>query len=80
MLKRKKLFNNKDELIDSMLNFINLKKENNKNETINTTFFNEKIVVNSSDYYFSNVIARASKTMTDCYNEKMKLKYIGTDG
>jgi len=80
LLKRKKLFNNKDELIDSMLNFINLKKENNKNETINTTFFNEKIVVNSSDYYFSNVIARASKTMTDCYNEKMKLKNTGTDG
>ena len=80
LLKRKKLFKNKDELINSMLNFINLKKENNKNETINTTFFNEKIVVNSSDYYFSNVIARASKTMTDCYNEKMKLKNTGTDG
>ena len=80
MLKRKKIFKNKDELIDSMLNFLNLKRENNKNELINTTFFNEKIIVNSSDYYFSNVIARASKTMTDCYNEKIKLKNTGTDG
>ena len=46
LLKRKKIFNNKDELIDSMLNFINLKKENNKNEYNKATFFNEKIVVN----------------------------------
>ena len=80
MLKRKKIFNNKDELVDSMFNFINLKKENNKNESINTNFFNEKILVNNSDYYFSNVIARASKTMTDCYNEKIKLKNTGTNG
>ena len=29
---------------------------------------------------FSNVIARASKTMTDCHNEKIKLKKTGTDG
>ena len=80
LLKRKKIFKNKDELIDSMINFLNLKKENNKNEPIDTTFFDEKIVVNNSDYYFSNVIARASKTMSDCYNEKIKLKNTGTDG
>ena len=65
MLKRKKLFNNKEELIDSMFNFINLKKENNKNPINRYKFFNEKILVNNSDYYFSNVIARASKTMSD---------------
>ena len=47
---------------------------------IDTDFFNEKIVVDNSDYYFSNVIARASKTMTDCHNEKIKLKNTGTDG
>ena len=80
LLKRKKLFNNKDELVDSMFNFINLNNDNNENETVVTTFYNEKIIVDSSNYYFSNVIARASKTMIDCQNEKIKLKNTGTDG
>jgi len=80
LLKRKKIFNNKYELVDSMFNFINLKKENNKNDSVNADFFNEKIIVDNSDYYFSNVIARASKTMADCHNEKIKLKSTGTDG
>ena len=65
LLKRKKIFNNKDELVDSMFNFINLKIENNKNNSVDADFFNERIVVDNSNYYFSNVIARASKTMTD---------------
>ena len=80
LLKRKKLFNNKDELVDSMFNFINLNNDNNENETVVTTFYNEKIIVDSSNYYFSNVIARASKTMINCHNEKIKLKNTGTDG
>jgi len=80
LLKRKKIFSNKDELIDSMINFINLKIESNKNDTVDSDFLNEKIIVDNSDYYFSNVIARASKTMTDCHNEKIKLKNTGTDG
>jgi len=63
-----------------MLNFINLKVENNKNDIVETVFFNEKIDVDNSDYYFSNVIARASKTMADCHNEKIKLRNTGTDG
>ena len=49
-------------------------------ETIDTSFFDEKIIVDNDDYYFSNVIARASKTMSDCHNEKAKLKNTGTDG
>ena len=75
-----KIFNNKDELIDSMFNYLNLKTENNKNETSHANFIDEKIIVDSYDYYFSNVIARASKTMADCHNEKIKLKNTGTDG
>ena len=63
-----------------MFNFINLNNDNNENETVVTTFYNEKIIVDSSNYYFSNVIARASKTMIDCQNEKIKLKNTGTDG
>ena len=80
LLKRKKIFNSKNDLVDSMFNYLNLKTENNKNETIVTSFVDEKIIVDNADYYFSNVIARASKTMSDCHNEKAKLKNTGTDG
>ncbi len=80
LLKRKKVFKNKDELEDSMFNYLNLKKENINDDLTEATFFDEKIIVDNFDYYFSNVIARASKTMTDCHNEKIKLKNTGTDG
>ena len=80
LLKRKKIFKDKDELIDSMLNYINLKKETNYERSLDLVFFDEKILVDSSDYYFSNVIARASKTMADCNTAKIKLKNTGTDG
>ncbi len=79
LLKRKKIFKNKDELIDSMFNYLNLKSENDKSESTSADFVDEKIIVDNSDYYFSNVIARASKTMADCHNEKIKLKNTGTD-
>ncbi len=80
LIKRKKIFKNKDELIDSMFNYLNLKTENNKNDLIDVIFVDEKILVDNTNYYFSNVIARASKTMTDCHNVKIKLKNTGTDG
>ena len=34
----------------------------------------------SVDFYYSNVIARSSKTMAKCRNEKIKLKDTGTHG
>jgi len=80
LLKRKKIFNNREELVDSMFNYLNLKTENNKHDLTEATFVDEKILVDNFDYYFSNVIARASKTMAECHNEKIKLKNTGTDG
>ena len=67
-----------------MFNFINLQKENkvskNEKQLDKKELNNEKLIVDSKDYYFSNVIARASKTMFDCYNSKIKIKKTGTDG
>jgi NADH-quinone oxidoreductase subunit G len=57
-----------------------LKTEINKHDLTEATFVDEKILVDNFDYYFSNVIARASKTMTECHNEKIKLVNTGTDG
>ena len=84
IMNNRKLFNDKDELESSMFNFINLQQENKimKEEKIlsKENFQSEKLTVNYKAYYFSNVIARSSKTMLDCYNSKIKIKKTGTDG
>jgi len=83
-MNNRKLFNDKDELESSMFNFINLQQENKiapENKSLSKeNFQSEKLTVDYKDYYFSNVIARSSKTMLDCYNSKIKVKKTGTDG
>ena len=81
-MNNRKLFNDKDELESSMLNYLNLQKEKQVNEINNSTneFKNENLTINVKDYYFSNVIARSSKTMVECNNSKLNLKSTGTEG
>ena len=83
-INQKKLFKNKDELESSMLNYLSLFKEKNfsknYNEQGNLKFVNEKIIIRKNDYYYSNAIARASKTMSQCRNEKNNFKLTGTEG
>ena len=84
MINNRKLFNDKDELESSMFNFLKLKKENQKSSSIkeiNEDYFeNETLNIKVKNYYFSNVIARSSKTMLDCYNSKLDIKRTGTEG
>ena len=83
-INNKKLFNNKEELESSLINYLNL--INTKNLSKENTYMqdlkfqSEKIEMNNIDYYYSNAIARASKTMFECRNEKIKLKSTGTEG
>ena len=83
-MNNRKLFNDKDELESSMFNFINLRRENRELSNFKIqkkeNFKNEIISIHFKDYYFSNVISRASKTMLDCHNSKIKIKKTGTDG
>ena len=83
-MNNRKLFNDKDELDSSMLNYVNLQKENSNLPSTETqlkeNFQNENLKIDCKNYYFSNVIARASKTMLDCYNSKVKIRRTGTDG
>ena len=83
-MNNRKLFNDKDELESSMFNFLNLKKEKQKpdsSKVINQDDFkNETLAIKVKDYYFSNVIARSSKTMLDCFNSKLDIKPTGTEG
>ena len=80
LLKRKKIFTNKHELIDSMMNFIKLNPNVKKNQYSSNEFFSEKILVDPIDYYYSNVIARSSNTMFECRNEKLKTNLTANDG
>jgi NADH-quinone oxidoreductase subunit G len=82
-MNNRKLFNDKDELISSMINFVNLKNKNSVSETKNLdkdNFEDEILKIEIKDYYFSNVVARASKTMIDCNNSKINFKSTGTEG
>ena len=85
-INNRKLFNDKDELESSMFNYLNLQKEkkNNVKDKHNPLseddFINEELKIIIKDYYFSNVIARSSKTMVECNNSKLNLKSTGTEG
>ena len=67
-----------------MFNYINLQKENTDLIKLKTqtkeSFINESLKIEYKDYYFSNVIAKASKTMLDCHNSKLNINRTGTDG
>ncbi len=83
VMNNRKLFNDKDELESSMFNFLKLQKEKvivDSKEQVNFNFQNEKLNIQLKDYYFSNVIARSSKTMIECNNSKLNLKLTGTEG
>jgi len=84
VMNNRKLFNDKEELESSMLNYLKLKKEQKKSDLLNKIiqcdFENENLNVKFKDYYFSNVIARSSKTMVECNNSKIDLKKTGTEG
>ena len=81
LIKRKKIFKNKNELIEGFMS--ELKYQINKKENKDISFdepIDEKIQIENIDYYFSNVIARASTTMLKCKNKKINLKKTGTEG
>jgi NADH-quinone oxidoreductase subunit G len=83
-MNHRKLFNDKDELDSSLLNQINLYIEKNKSikssNVENLEFKQEILKINNDDYYYSNAIARASKTMLECKNAKTNLRLTGTEG
>ena len=85
-LKNSNLFNNfislRETTIKNIPNFSNLdqlpNKELKKIEKASEYFANEKIEIKPIDYYFSNSIARSSKTMSDCRNVLLENKKNGT--
>ena len=75
------MHDSKENLEKNMLNYLNLnilKKHTVK--ITNKNFLNEKIFIKDIDYYYSNAIARASKTMSDCRNLKINSESTGIEG
>ena len=83
-MNNRKLFNDKAELESSMFNYLKLKNDKQdlvlNNDISPNQFQNENLKVVIKDYYFSNVIARSSKTMLNCNNSKIDIKRTGTEG
>ena len=82
-MNNRKLFNDKEELESSMFNYLNLQKEKQSKEyekKIVEDFHTEKLTIDLKPYYFSNIIARCSKTMIECNNSKLNFKSTGTEG
>jgi len=82
-MNHRKLFNDKDELDSSLINQINLHIEKNNSSTsskVKELIFENELIKIDNDYYYSNVIARASKTMSECRGLKADLKSTGTEG
>jgi len=79
LVRKKYLFRDKNDLIDSMFNYLNHER---KEEFIRTdySFVDEKILIEDFDYYFSNVIAKYSKTMSECRSLRSNYKKTGTEG
>ena len=77
----KNLYDSKESLEKNMTNYLNLhNSKNNKSTKFENNFTKEKIFIKDIDYYYSNAIARASKTMSECRKEKINLKSTGTEG
>ena len=77
----KNLYDSKESLEKNMTNYLNLHNSKNNNSTkFENNFTKEKIFIKDIDYYHSNAIARASKTMSECRKEKINLKSSGTEG
>ena len=51
----------------------------NENEKIKSEFASEDVLIKNLDYYYSNSISRASKTMSECRQIRQKLKKTGTN-
>ena len=82
-MNNRKLFKYKEELDSRMLNYLKLQSEKQteqNNNNSNSDFNNENLKNKIKDYYFSNVVAKSSKTMIECNNAKMNLKSTGTEG
>ena len=71
------------EVLNSIKNFTKLNElpsfQESKFEKISNNFINEEINIKQLDYFYTNSISRASKTMSECRKIRQNSKKTGTD-
>ena len=71
------------EVLDTISNFSKINElptlSEIKNKKLQSDFISEEVLVRELDYYYSNSISRASKTMSDCRQIHQKIKKDGTN-
>jgi len=71
------------EAINSVTNFSKIndlpKRLINKNNKNNSEFYSEEVLIKKLDYYYTNSISRASKTMSECRQIAEKIPKTGTN-
>jgi len=73
MLKKPLSFKNIDDLRNLINNYINSKKVEKSIKINKVNYIESDISIKKIDYYFTNSIARSSKTMSDCRRAAKKL-------
>jgi len=71
------------EILNSIPNFTKINElpiyKDSENKKITTNFLSEEIIINELDYFYTNSISRASKTMSECRQINQSPKKTGTD-
>jgi len=79
MLKKSEDYKDIHELQKIIKKNIKQKNNNNPKKTKKVDFIEKEISIKPIDYYFTNSIARSSKTMNECRRVKKKLLFTGIE-
>jgi len=79
MLKKTEVYRDIHELKKNIKKNIIIKNNNNPKNTKVVEFIEKEIYIKPIDYYFTNPIARSSKTMNECRQVKKKFLFTGID-
>ena len=79
IMKRPIDFNNIENLRNSIKKNIEIKIDKKKITSKKVDFFEENISIKPIDYYYTNLIARSSKVMSDCRKIKKSLLFTGVE-
>tara|TARA_B100000686_G_C16775428_1_gene968092 strand:- start:765 stop:2801 length:2037 start_codon:yes stop_codon:yes gene_type:complete len=79
MIKKTQGYKDGHELQENIKEFVKLKSNNKLNKTKSVNFIEKEILIKPIDYYFTNPIARSSKTMSECRRIKKDFLFTGID-
>ena len=79
MIKKTKSYDDGHILQEIIKKHIKLKNNINLKKTRSVDFIEKEIFIKPIDYYFTNPIARASKTMSECKRIKKNFLFTGVD-